>query len=219
VDHDFPAEPALRLERLTGLYAIVGATDTVPRAAQAIEGGASVVQVRMKDAPASAILDATRRIVALARGSALVLVNDRADLAMLAGADGVHVGDDDLPTAEARRLCGPSMLVGRTCRSAQDARQAVADGADHVGFGPVFASRTKPLAVEPCGLDGLRAAVAAVGVPVVAISGIGLDNIGQVAAAGAAAAAVIADLFEHGDVRARAALLRAAFVAGRGERP
>ena len=207
-------ERAARLARLRGLYAIVGDDDPVGRAAAAIAGGAGAVQVRMKRAPAGEVLEAARRVVAEARGRALVIVNDRADLAILAGADGVHVGDEDLPPAEVRRLVGPGMLVGRTCRTLADARAALAAGADHVGFGPVFASRSKPLPVAPRGLEGLREVAAALGAPVVAISGIGLDDIAGVAAAGAAAAAVIDDLFAHGDVRERAARLAARFEEG-----
>jgi thiamine-phosphate pyrophosphorylase len=210
------AERAARLARLRGLYAIVGDADPVGRAEQAVAGGAGVVQVRMKRSPAGDVLEAARRIVERARGRALVIVNDRADLARLAGADGVHVGDEDLPPGEVRRLVGESMLVGRTCRTLADARAALAEGADHVGYGPVFASRSKPIAVAPRGLDGLREIAAGLGAPVVAISGITLDTVAEVAAAGAAAAAVIEDLFERGDVRTRAAALAARFEAGAG---
>ena len=203
-----------RLARLRGLYAIVGDLDPVGRAQAVIAGGASVVQLRMKGSPAGAILDAARRIVALARGVALVLVNDRPDLALLSGADGVHLGDEDLPVPEARAILGAALLVGRTARSADEARAALAAGADHVGYGPVFPSGTKLLAVAPRGLEALAATCAALPAPVVAISGITLENIGAVARAGAAAAAVIGDLFEHGAPRARAEALAVAFARG-----
>lgn len=203
-----------RLERLGGLYAIVGDEAPVERARAAVEGGAAVVQVRMKRRPAGGVLAAAREIVALCRERALVIVNDRVDLAILSGADGVHLGDEDLPVAEARRLCGEGLLVGRTTRTAEEARVALAQGADHVGYGPVFPSRTKPLAVEPRGVAALAATCRSVPAPVVAISGIELGNIGEVAAAGAACAAVIGDLFEHGDAAARARLLAAAFAEG-----
>jgi thiamine-phosphate pyrophosphorylase len=201
-----------RLARLRGVYAIVGDEDPVERARAAIAGGAGVVQVRMKRAPAGAALEATRRIVAL-RGRALVLVNDRPDLALLAGADGVHLGDDDLPPGEARRLLGPDLLVGRTARSLAAARAALDEGADHVGFGPVFASATKPLDCGPLGLEALAAVCRSLGAPVVAISGLGLENVGDVAAAGAACAAVIGALGGPGEVEARTAALAAAFAA------
>lgn len=211
-------ERAARLTRLRGLYAIVGDDEPVARAEAAVEGGAAVVQVRMKRAPAGAVLEATRRIVALAAGRALVLVNDRPDLALLAGADGVHLGEEDLPVPEARRLLGEALLVGRTARTLEAAQAALAAGADHVGYGPVFPSLTKPLDVPPRGLEALAATCAALPAPVVAISGITLENVAAVARAGAAAAAVIGDLFEHGDPRARAAALAAAFARGaRGE--
>jgi thiamine-phosphate pyrophosphorylase len=218
VSDDPRRERAARLARLRGLYAIVGDDEPVARAEAAVAGGATVVQVRMKRAPAGAVLEAARRIVALAAGRALVLVNDRPDLALLAGADGVHLGEEDLPVPEARRLLGEGLLVGRTARTLEAAQAALAAGADHVGYGPVFPSLTKPLDVPPRGLEALAATCAALPAPVVAISGITLENVAAVARAGAAAAAVIGDLFEHGDPRARAAALAAAFARGaRGE--
>jgi thiamine-phosphate pyrophosphorylase len=204
-----------RLARLGGLYAIVGGPALVEQAAAAIDGGARVVQVRWKDAPSADVLAAARQVVDLARGRALVVVNDRADLALLAGADGVHVGDEDLPVAEARRLLGPDLLVGRTCRTFEEARRAVADGADHVGFGPMFQTRSKEVGVPPRPIEALEEVAARLGAPVVAISGITLENIGRIAATGAACAAVIGDLFERGEPRERARLLVAAFEAGR----
>jgi thiamine-phosphate pyrophosphorylase len=208
-----------RLARLRGLYAIVGDLDPVGRAEAVIAGGARVLQLRMKRSPAGAVLDAARRIAALARGRALVLVNDRPDLALLSGADGVHLGDDDLPVPEARAIMGEELLVGRTVRSAEGARAALAAGADHVGYGPVFASFTKVLDVAPCGLEALAATCAAVPAPVVAISGITLENVSAVARAGAAAAAVIGDLLDRGDPRSRAEALAAAFARGAGGHP
>ncbi|BDG09769.1 thiamine phosphate synthase [Anaeromyxobacter paludicola] len=205
-----------RRSRLRGLYAVACGPDPVEQARAAVAGSASVVQLRLKDRPAGEVLEAARRIVALAAGRALVIVNDRADLALLADADGVHLGDDDLPPEEARRLLGPARLVGRTTRTLDEARAALAAGADHVGFGPIFATRTKQLAVPPRGLDALREVAAALPAPVVAIGGIDEASIERVAAAGAAAAAVVGDLFGNGDVRARAERLSAAFA--RGER-
>ncbi|WP_242360224.1 MULTISPECIES: thiamine phosphate synthase [unclassified Anaeromyxobacter] len=205
---------AARRARLAGLYAIVGGGDAIGQARAAIAGGAGVVQVRIKDAPAGAVLAAAREIVALARGRALVIVNDRADLALLAGADGVHLGDDDLPLAEARRLVGPELLVGRTTRTLEEARAAIAEGADHVGFGPIFASRSKALAVPPRGTALLREVASALGAPVVAIGGITLANVGEVARAGAACAAVIEAIFGAGEPSANAARLAQGFAAG-----
>lgn len=204
------------LARLRGLYAIVGDDEPIARAAAAIAGGAGAVQVRLKRAPAGEVLEIARRIVAVADGRALVLVNDRPDLALLSGADGVHVGDEDLPPEEVRRLLGPDRLVGRTARTLEDARAALAAGADHVGYGPVFESVTKPLpGVALRGLDGLRAVCAGLPAPVVAISGITLANVADVARAGAACAAVAGDLGATAEVEGRASALARAF-AGAG---
>jgi len=209
------SDGAERRARLRGLYAIASRPE---EARAAIEGGAAAVQVRIKGAPSGEVLRVAREVVALARGRALVLVNDRADLALLSGADGVHVGDEDLPPADARRLLGPELLVGRTARTLEEARAAISAGADHVGFGPIFGSRSKALAVPPRGVLRLREVAAAVGAPVVAIGGIGEATIGEVARAGAACAAVIEALFGAGDPVANARRLRAAFDAARAGR-
>jgi thiamine-phosphate pyrophosphorylase len=206
------AAGAARRARLRGIYALVASPD---EALAALAGGAAVLQIRVKDAPAGEVLEIARRVVSLADGRALVIVNDRADLALLSGADGVHVGDEDLPVPETRRLVGEALLVGRTCRTLAEARAAVAAGADHVGFGPIFPSRTKPLAIPPRGIEGLREVTRALGAPVVAISGIELANAGAVAAAGAACAAVSGAIFGAGDPTSNTADLVAAFEAGR----
>lgn len=207
-----PDPASTRRARLRGIYALVRSAG---EARAAIEGGACAVQVRVKDAPAGEVLEIARAVVRAAAGRALVLVNDRADLALLSGADGVHVGDEDLPVAEARRLLGPDLLVGRTCRTLEDAEAAIADGADHVGYGPVFPSRTKPLAVPPRGVAALSRVCAALPAPVVAISGIEVGNVGEVAGAGAACAAVVEAIFARGDARENTAQLALAFERGR----
>jgi thiamine-phosphate pyrophosphorylase len=212
-----PASPARssRLLRLRGLYALVGGADPLAQAAAALDGGAAVLQLRVKDRPAGEVLALAVLLVALARGRALVLVNDRADLAVLAGADGVHLGEEDLPVAAARAVVGPDLLVGRSTRTLDEGLAALAVGADHVGFGPVFATATKPIAAPPRGLAMLAEVAGRLPAPLVAIGGIDLDTIGAVAGAGAAAAAVIGALFDHDDPRRRAAALAAAFAAGR----
>lgn len=216
-DMALPPSPAraARLARLRGLYAIVGGADPLGQAAAALDGGARVVQLRLKEAPAGEVLEVARRLVARAAGRALVVLNDRADLAVLAGADGVHVGDEDLPVAEARAVVGADLLVGRSTRTLADGQAALAAGADHVGFGPVFATGTKAIAAAPRGLAMLGEVARGLPAPVVAIGGIGLETIGAVAAAGAAAAAVIGALAGAPDPRSRAAALAAAFEAGR----
>jgi thiamine-phosphate pyrophosphorylase len=204
-----------RLARLRGLYAIVGGDDPLAQAQAALDGGAAIIQLRVKERPAGEVLELASRLVALARGRALVIVNDRADLAVLAGADGVHVGEEDLPVDAARAVVGPDLLVGRSTRTLDDGLAALAGGADHVGFGPVFATATKRIEAAPRGLAMLAEVSARLGAPVVAIGGIGPDRIGEVAAAGAAAAAVLGALVDGPDPRRRAEALAAAFAAGR----
>jgi len=217
--HPPSAVRAARLARLGGLYAIVGGEAPLELAGAVLAGGARVVQLRVKEASAGDLLDLARRLVALAAGRALVIVNDRADVAALSGADGVHVGDEDLPVAEARRVVGPDLLLGRSTRTLADGLAALAAGADHVGFGPIFETGSKQLEVAPRGLDLLRDVAARLPAPLVAIGGITLHTIAGVAAEGAAAAAVISDLtrwtgprWTGPDERARA--LQAAFESG-----
>ena len=174
-----PPQPARssRLARLRGLYAIVGGADPVAQAAEALAGGASVIQLRVKDAPAGEVLELAARLVALARGRALVIVNDRADLAVLAGADGVHVGDEDLPVAAARAVVGPDLLVGRSTRTldgraARRWPRAPTTSASARSSPPPPSGSTRP----PRGLAMLAEVASRLPAPVVAIGGIGLEH-------------------------------------------
>lgn len=119
------------------------------------------------------------------------IVNDRVDIARAAGADGVHVGEDDLPVAAARRAAGPNLLVGATARSPEQAARAVADGADYLGVGPVFPTSSKDGLPDPIGTEGLAAVTHAVGVPVIGIAGVTADRVAEVLAAGAHGVAVV----------------------------
>lgn len=182
-----------------GAYCIVDEASGQPPARLVrafVENGAAVVQLRFKEAGAGELLRIAREARALCAGRALLLVNDRPDVAKLACADGVHLGQDDLPVADARELLGPDALIGVSTHS--DAEIDAAAGADYIGFGPVFATRSKPGAVlpPPHGLEGLRRAVARSRLPVVAIGGITVATVGAVAATGARCAAAIAELCE-----------------------
>jgi thiamine-phosphate pyrophosphorylase len=207
-----------------GLYALCddGAGSTRPVEAQAeqlLEGGVRVLQLRLKHTAASVAVALARQLAARARAAgAVLLVNDRVDWALLAGADGVHLGEEDLPPAEARRLLGRSALVGVTVRSAAEAEAARTAGADYVGLGPVFSPRSKQVAAPVLGLEAFRRAVAACPLPVVGIGGIGLSSIRRVAAAGAYGAAVVSDLLDAEDIPARARQLADEFLRGVEER-
>ena len=183
---DFPHLPP-------GLYAIV---DSLERAGAALDGGAAVVQLRMKRAGAGEILNTARAVRALCKGRAAFIMNDRPDIARLSDADGVHLGQDDLPVLAARAVLGPGKLVGVSTHSDAELDRALAAGADYLGFGPVFATASKETALPPPhGLPLLaRAVQRAGGVPVVAIGGITSETVSAVAATGARCAAAIAEL-------------------------
>ena len=215
---------AERLRKLHGLYGIVDddpafTLDPFEWAQALADGGAPAIQLRFKRTPMGPALALARKVRA-AFPQLLLLINDRPDMALACGADGVHLGDDDLPPADARRLLGPDLLVGATARDTTSALARLAEGADHLGVGPVFASATKAIDHPPLGPAGLAAVCRAVlPVPVVAISGIDRTNIEEVAKAGAACAAVIAAVGRAPDPRAAAAALRAVFDRGHSMSP
>ena len=163
--------------------------DTIAVLEAVVREGVDAVQVRAKSVSDRQIVAFTRTLVDLLAGtSARVIVNDRVDVALAAGADGVHLGRDDLLVADARRLAPPGFLVGGTCRNADQAREAKAQGADYVGVGPVYPTTTKNGLPDPIGLDGLRDAARVL--PAIAISGIKAERVPGVMAAGAYGIAV-----------------------------
>lgn len=156
-----------------------------------LAAGAPAIQVRAKGVDDRAWLALATDVAARCRDAgALCIVNDRADIAVAAGADGVHLGADDLPVAAARAVVGPDLLVGATARDAEQARAAVADGADYLGVGPVHATQTKQGLPSPIGTEGLAAVTAAVEVPVLAIAGITARRVPAAIGAGAHGVAV-----------------------------
>lgn len=186
--------------------------------AAALAGGADVVQLRDKDADGRDLFATARAIRELTRraGRAFV-VNDRVDVALAVGADGVHVGQHDLPARETRRLIGPDMILGVSALDLAQARRAIDDGADYLGVGPVFDARaTKPDADPPVGTQGVTTIRAAVDVPMVAIGGIDHGNAAAVIAAGADGVAVISCVVAADDVAAAVRDLRARVLRAKG---
>jgi thiamine-phosphate pyrophosphorylase len=184
--------------------------DWFTTAEAAIDGGADVLQLREKNMDGGEMLNRARRLVELChRRGVLLIVNDRADIAEISGADGVHVGQSDLPAVEARKIVGPDKIVGVSTHEIADARRAILDGADYIGVGPVFRSPTKPRDIDP-GLPYARAA-AQLDIPTVAIAGITLDNVESVKASGVTAIAVTAAATGTPDVAAAARLLKERF--------
>ena len=183
-----------------------GVDGLVARAEAAVRGGATMVQLRLKSADARLLAEVTRRLVG--RLAVPVVVNDRADVAIAAGAAGVHVGADDLPVRAVRRIAPPGFIVGASLGA--DAEAANARGADYVGIGPVYATQTKSdagVAIGPQGFARLRALS---DVPSVGIGGITPDNAGAVIAAGAVGIAAVASVFGATDPEDAARALRAA---------
>lgn len=179
-------------------------------AEQALLGGADCLQLREKNLESEELLRRAKQLVQLCRGhKALCVINDRPDVAILARADGVHVGQGDLPAAEVRKLVGHDMMVGVSTHDVAQAKQAVLDGADYLGVGPVFRSPTKPREILP-GLACAREVAGAVTtIPAVAIAGITAANVDDVLATGVRAVAVSSAVIGATDVRAAAENLKA----------
>ena len=199
---------------IPSLYAILDAEVAkragwalVDLAAACLHGGARFLQVRATAASGAWLHDTTSAIVALAHAEgAIVIVNDRADIARLAGADGVHVGQNDLPPAAVRSIVGTDCLVGVSTHTIEQIDAAVLEPVDYVAIGPVFGTSTKSTGYEAVGLERVRAAAGVAhgrGLPIVAIGGITLDRAADVIEAGASSVAVISDLLATGDPEAR----------------
>ena len=161
-----------------------------------VDGGATFVQIREKHAPAGEFYRAAERVVELAKRSGVkIIVNDRVDIAAAVGADGVHLGQEDLSPFEARKLLGDTALIGYSTHNMEQVRAALAMPIDYIAIGPIFETSTKLDADPLVGLEGLRSVRELVGqFPVVAIGGITRTNIREVLTAGADSAAIISDL-------------------------
>jgi thiamine-phosphate pyrophosphorylase len=173
---------------------------------QAVDGCVNVVQLREKDLPSRELYDLATTVHAVVRGRALVLVNDRLDVALACGADGVQLPDTGLPVAVAHKISGESCIVGRSVHSVDAAAAAERDGADFVIAGNVFETASKPGAPAR-GLDFVREISEAVRAPVIAVGGIDVSNVCDVIRAGADGIAVIGAIMDAEDPRAAAKAL------------
>jgi thiamine-phosphate pyrophosphorylase len=179
-----------------------------------VAGGATLIQLRDKLGSTRRMIEEARAIMSVLAGSGVPLViNDRVDVALAAGADGVHVGQDDMPAREARRLLGPQAIIGLSIKSVAQANAAPLDTIDYAGIGGVYATTSKDNPDPPIGVAGLRAIIAALrarkpGVPVCGIAGIDAGNAAPVIAAGADGVAVISALSMRDDPEAAARALR-----------
>ncbi len=188
------------------LYAMVdpaGGHEPAALARVLLDAGVRVMQLRLKHAPSRGLLAAARAIAAMCRArGALLIVDDRVDIAMLAGAAGVHLGQEDLPLEAARRLAGPEMIIGISTHSVEQAVAAERGGADYIGFGPLYPGGLRNTAAGK-GLELLREVRAAARIPIVAIGGITEATVPAVLAAGADACAIITDVVRAPDIAAK----------------
>ncbi|RXE57351.1 thiamine-phosphate synthase [Methanoculleus taiwanensis] len=185
-------------------------------ARSAVAGGADAIQLRDKTLSCRDLLAAAHEIRAVtSAGDALFIVNDRLDVALAAGADGVHLGQSDLPLESARRIAPPGFIIGVSVGSVEEAAFAVAGGADYVALSPVFSTGSKEDAGSGYGLAVLAAIRSAVSVPVLAIGGIGCHNVGEVIAAGADGVAVISAVVGASDVTAAVCGLKSLIAAAK----
>ncbi len=187
-------------------YAMVdpaGGHEPVSLAETYLDAGARIMQLRLKDTPGRDFLAAARTIVGMCRKrGATLIVNDRVDIAILAGAHGVHLGQTDLPLEAARPIAGPAMVIGISTHNVEQARAAEDGGADYIGFGPIYPGGLRNNAAG-LGLDNLSAVRAAVKIPIVAIGGITEARIPEILAAGANAVAIITDVATARDIPAK----------------
>lgn len=169
---------------------------------EALEGGVTLVQYRAKTASSAEMYAEALQLKALCDSfNVPLIINDRLDIAMAVGAAGVHLGQDDLPCAAARRILGEDYLIGVSAHNPAEAKAALQSGADYLGCGAVFGTATKA-DVQKLGTDGLAAICKAKGLPVVGIGGVTADNYREVRAAGADGAAIVSGILAQPDIRA-----------------
>lgn len=169
---------------------------------EALEGGVTLVQYRAKTASSAEMYAEALQLKALCDSfNVPLIINDRLDIAMAVGAAGVHLGQDDLPCAAARKLLGEDYIIGVSAHNPAEARAALLCGADYLGCGAVFGTATKA-DVQKLGTDGLAAICKAKGLPVVGIGGVTADNYREVRAAGADGAAIVSGILAQPDIRA-----------------
>ena len=169
---------------------------------EALEGGVTLVQYRAKTASSAEMYDEALQLKALCDSfNVPLIINDRLDIAMAVGAAGVHLGQDDLPCAAARKLLGEDYIIGVSAHNPAEAKAALQSGADYLGCGAVFGTATKA-DVQKLGTDGLAAICREKGLPVVGIGGVTADNYREVRAAGADGAAIVSGILAQPDIRA-----------------
>jgi len=198
----------------TDLYALTDARLSRGRSlrdvVQALLGaGIKILQYREKHLPMGKMLEECRMLRAMTlEANACLIIDDHVDLALLCKADGVHIGQDDLPLADVRSLCGKDMIIGVSTHSPEQAVQAMNRGADYIGVGPIYATKTKEDVVAPVGLSYLRWVAENIHIPFVAIGGIKEHNVAEVCASGARCAALVSEFVGAADIGAKVRAVR-----------
>lgn len=191
--------------RLSGLYlildpAVAGNRSLTDLVHVALDAGGRLFQLRMKTLETGKVYEMAAVLCPLVqKGGGIFIVNDRVDVAKAIGADGVHLGQEDLPLADARAILGPGKLIGISTHNLAQATEAEAGGADYIGYGPVFPTATKENPDPVVGVSGLHEVRTKVRIPIVAIGGINAGNIAEVAAAGADCCAVVSAVLSAAD--------------------
>ncbi len=184
---------------------ILGGRDLFEAVEAAIRGGITLLQLREKDASGREFYEIALQMKRVAGSHHIpLIINDRLDIALAVDADGLHVGQDDLPVEVARRLLGPGKILGCSVSSVEEAVQAERSGADYLGAGIVYPTSSKEVAAPPIGVDGLRRIKEAVSIPVVGIGGISLHNITAVKEAGVDGISVISAILGNRDIEGAA---------------
>jgi thiamine-phosphate pyrophosphorylase len=214
-----PSAPAPVGRPFSGLYLIldqdaVTTASPAEAAAAAIAGGVKLIQYRAKNLSKREAYSRSLRLRELAHQNGVtLLINDWADLALAVQADGVHLGQDDLPPSAARAVLGPGRIIGVSAHTPEQAKAAESEGADYLGIGPIFPSRTKQ-GRPPLGCDSLRRIRAEVRIPIIAIGGITARNLREVTATGVDGVAVVSAVLGRPDITQAAAELISLLKAG-----
>jgi thiamine-phosphate pyrophosphorylase len=191
---------------------LAGGRSVIDVALAAARGGATMVQFREKEATTRAFVEQARALkAALAPLGVPLAINDRLDVALAVDADGLHVGQDDMPVEEARRLMGPGKFIGLSITAVEQVLRPDAEAADYLGVGPIYAQRTKEDAAAPLGVEGLRRARSLTLKPIVAIGGLTPDNSALALSAGADGLAVVSAIVAAADPEAAARRFAALF--------
>jgi thiamine-phosphate pyrophosphorylase len=186
---------------------------------EAIAGGVTMVQLREKNASSREFYEIALEVQAITRRHRVpLIINDRLDIALAVGAEGIHIGQSDLPLGAARRLAGKDLFIGVSASTVEEALEAERNGADYLGVGAVYPTGSKADAGDAIGLERLRAVIAAVSIPVVGIGGVNPENAGAVMRTGAAGIAVISAILSQPGIREAARNLRAALETPNGAR-